>query len=140
MDPVRARKFDPFVPPTGPFRKTSPVHRGWLLRRLSGQHETVVRAAEYIEDQVQVHGSRFAISSRKLGAALGMSQSTGSRCLRKLRDMGLLSLWRKHTVRRFPGMGWVGSPAVHEVVVTHPIGECPGGVSHVPLPAESPGS
>jgi hypothetical protein len=133
------RGFQEFRPPTGPFKKSGSVHRGWLLKRLAGEHITLVRAAAYIEDQIQVLGSRFAISSRRLGAALGMSQSTGSRCLRKLRDLGLLALWRAHTVRKRFGR-WTGAPAVHEVAMTHPYGDDrlrpPRGVSHVPWSAD----
>lgn len=120
--------FDAFKPPCGPFSKLPKVNASWLRRRLFGQHDTVRRAAEYIITMIEKHGPRFQVSSRTLGRALGMSQSTGSRCLRKLRSLGLLTLWRKHYVefdrRR---SAWRGEAAVYELVqpggMTHPYGD-----------------
>lgn len=138
----KPRRFQEFRPPTGPYRKRPVVHRGWLVKRLAGAHPTLMRAAEYIEREVERHGARFAISSRRLGKALGMSQSTGSRCLRKLRDMGLLAMWRKHSVRYVRELcRWHGAPAVHEIPMTHPSRgrdpDLPVGVSHPPGPADT---
>lgn len=120
--------FDPFLPPCGPFERLPKINASWLRRRLLGQHDTVQRAAEYIEAEIERQGPRFQISSRTLGRALGMSQSTGSRCLRKLRSLGLLTLWRKHYVefnRRL--RSWIGEAAVYELtqvdLMTHPYGD-----------------
>lgn len=143
-------RFSEFVPPTGPFDSLPRTHARWLTQRLQGAHETLRRAALFIAQEIeQGSGQRFAISSRSLGAKLGMSQSTGSRCLRKLRELGILALWRKHYVRYNPSIRrWTGRAAVHEVAlcyrmseVTHPYRGAdppyPVGVSHVPLPAET---
>lgn len=111
---------------TGRFPKREAINRGWLLKRLAGHHRTLLRAAEYIEAETERRGGRFDISSRRLGRALGMSQSTGSRCLRKLRDLGLISLWRKHyCAYDRKTQRWTGTPAVHEAVMTHPCGDPP---------------
>lgn len=93
----------------------------------------------YIADEIEYRqGARFRVSSRTLGKALGMSQSTGSRCLRKLRQLGIIALWRSHRVKYKPATrSWVGAAAVHEFALiwemTHPFGEPdfpPEGVSH----------
>lgn len=144
-------EFPEFIPPTGRWTSLPRVHARWLLQRLQGAHETLVRAAMCIALEIeQGQGQRFAISSRSLGAMLGMSQSTGSRCLRKLRALGILALWRKHYTRYSPRIQrWIGSPAVHEVALCYQISEMthpyrgtppspPVGVSHVPRPGEIP--
>lgn len=109
------------ISPTAPYEKLPPVEAHWLLRRLQGHHETLIRAAEYIIEQIQIQGARFKISSRQLGSALGMSQSTGSRCLRKLRSLGLILLYRAHHVRFVRRTKrWTGIAAVHEVMLINP--------------------
>lgn len=119
--------FGTFQPPSGPFPRLPKVNASWLRRRLTGQHETVRRSAEYIVAEIERQGARFQISSRSLGRALGMSQSTGSRCLRKLRSLGLLTLWRKHYVEfNRKRHCWFGEAAVYELVpipMTHPFGD-----------------
>lgn len=131
----------------GPFPRLPNVHAGWLAGRLAGEHDTIRRAVVYIAEEIEHRqGARFRVSSRTLGRALGMSQSTGSRCLRKLRDLGILALWRSHRVTYKPAMRrWIGTAAVHEFALvgemTHPYGDeedfPPGGVSHAPPPGPS---
>ena len=140
MHPRRRRWLDAC---DGPFPKLPNINAGWLRKRLEGEHETLRRAVAYIAEEIeQRQGQRFQISSRVLGRALGMSQSTGSRCLRRLRALGIIALWRAHRVQyEAPLRRWTGTAAIHEVVfvggMTHPSGEGPPDprrVSHEPLP------
>ena len=138
-----ARKgFAPFVAPAQfgqPWSRLSSMPMGWVMELLTskGVHETVIRAAAYLAEVEAQMGRRFQVSSRTLGAALGMSQSTGSRCLRKLRDLGVLKLYREHQIKRF-GRRWIGKAAIHEVMMTHPPGGPLEEVSQPPSPGHTP--
>jgi DNA-binding transcriptional ArsR family regulator len=114
------------------------VARGWdTLLRLTR------RLAEEIEHGA---GARLSTGTRMLGRKIGMSQSTASRCLRRLREMNLLTRYREHRVRflrrtvwdpvrnlliRRPGR-WEGKAAVHEVM-THRGSGPPEGLESRPL-------
>lgn len=145
---VTRKMFAPFVAPLqfgAPWSRLSSMPMGWVMELLTvkGVHETVIRAAAYLAEVEEQTGGRFQVSSRTLGAALGMSQSTGSRCLRKLRDLGILKLYREHQIKRC-GKRWIGRAAIHEVAMTHPSGSPhPERVSQPPSPGQTshpPGS
>lgn len=111
---------------------------GYDLTRRAKGWDTLLRALAHVLREIQ-HGDgcRFQISSRRLAEVLGMSQSTGSRCLRRLREMGILKRYREHRVRFSHKLRrWLGKAAVHEVM-THPFGDPLGKVSHDALPART---
>lgn len=139
----------PFRPPTGPWPDLPRVRARWLRKRVEGERRSLQLAASILEDEIESgQGSRFEMSSRKLGFMMGMSQSTGSRCLRDLRRLGIIALWRKHTVRYVTSIRrWIGKAAVHELSLlvrglTHPYGDERGsppiGVSQPPSPGKTP--
>lgn len=134
------RKFRPAIEGEyeEPWYRLPQMAAGWIIERVrsscqarldsmaEGYHrdraaqgdETFMKAVRYIVREVERgHGRRFQISTRRLAQVIGMSQSTASRCLRRLRDMGVLNRHREHRVTRYKRR-WLGKAAVHEVV-TH---------------------
>lgn len=132
------RKFRPAIEGEyeEPWYRLPQMAAGWIIERVrsacqarldsmaEGYHrdraaqgdETFMKAVRYIVREVERgHGRRFQISTRRLAQVIGMSQSTASRCLRRLRDMGVLHRYREHRVTRHKRR-WLGKPAVHEVV------------------------
>lgn len=140
---ITRRDFDPFVAPVKfghPWSRLSSMPKGWMMELLGHRdvHETVVKALAYLIEIEEQVGRRFQVSSRELGRALGMSQSTGSRCLRKLRELGILTLYREHQIKRV-GKRWIGRAAIHEVRMTHPSGSSHlVEVSQPPSPGQTP--
>lgn len=101
-----ARRFAPFVPPTGPFPKVDIAEAGRrsliaTLRReveYSGWRMRMQQAAHIVIDTISRVGLRFELLCRDLAEGLGLSDSMGSYYLRRLRDAGFLTRYRKHYI------------------------------------------
>ena len=152
------RKFRPAIEGEyeEPWYRLPQMAAGWIIERVrsscqarldsmpEGYHRdraaqgdaTFMKAVRYIVTQVERgHGRRFQISTRRLAQVLGMSQSTASRCLRRLREMGVLHRYREHRVTRYKRR-WLGKAAVHEVV-THGEEMNPEGGESEPVTCEN---
>lgn len=151
------RKFRPAIEGEyeEPWYRLPQMAAGWIIERVrsscqarldsmpEGYHRdraaqgdaTFMKAVRYIVTQVERgHGRRFQISTRRLAQVIGMSQSTASRCLRRLREMGVLHRHREHRVV-FRKRRWYGKAAVHEVV-TQEGDVAPAGDESRPLTCE----
>lgn len=154
------RKFRPAVEGEyeEPWYRLPQMAAGWIIERVQsacavrldsmaeGYHRdkaaqgdaTFMKAVRYIVDQVERgHGRRFQISTRRLAQVIGMSQSTASRCLKRLREMGVLTRHREHRVTRYKRR-WLGKAAVHEVVTQGEQG-IPEGVESRPVTCDDRG-
>lgn len=80
--------------------------------RHSGWHFNVQRAAHVLIDLAERTGRVMQMSGAALGAALRMSASSGSRYFRKLREVGFLTLAKRHKVITVRD-GYFGIPAVN---------------------------
>lgn len=108
---------------------------GYHRDRVAQGNQTLMKAVRYIVAQVERgHGRRFQISTRSLAMVIGMSQSTASRCLKRLREMGILHRYRAHRVTRHKRR-WLGKAAIHEVV-THEKEAIPEGDESRPVTCE----
>jgi hypothetical protein len=149
----------------GPFEKLERIPVPWIFKILAKHYDD--RAVELTEHELknfQVgfanlwkcaakiaeivehdQGARFQLSSRELGRAVGVSQSTASRCLRKLRALGIVALWRLHYSSFIAMVGWVGVASIYQVL-TRPYGSrsssgfcSPERAKHHPGPAKTSG-
>lgn len=109
---------------------------GYDLERFESMYGHLRSATEHIVHEIEHgHGRRFQISSRSLASIIGMSQSTASRYLRMLVELGIIKRWRDHRKTKRRGR-WIAQAAIHEVM-THPPSLSPEGVSHDPWTAET---
>lgn len=103
------------------------VAQGWA---------TLLRAVRYLADQIEFgQGARVQTATRTLGSMIKMSQSTASRCLRRLCAMNLISRYREHRIRliraRSGELRIIAKPAVYEVVTHSPPTDPEGGESRL---------
>lgn len=120
------------------YRVRSSGLTGYDLRRFAASFDKLWRCAQVVVRIIETEqGARFRLSSRVLAEEVGVSQSTASRCLKTLRHLGLIALWRRHHVNFVKRLGgWVGVAAVYQVL-THPFGLRWKSMSQDSVPAET---